>query len=252
MNVQLMVGFVMSQVVVFGAILGLLYYFYVSQTDGAKKRLERDAEAARVREVELNRKISAADDELVSRRKELDKIELKMKTELEAEATKHKEELVQKARAEAEEIITRAQNSAAGIRRDIEKQMELKIIDHSVNILNGVLARGARVSLEKDLVEEFIEQLKAVDMSKISLDIKEADVITSADLGPSELKRITDIIKNKSGRDIILHAKIDGSQVVAGMVIHFGSLQLDGSFKAAVRDAAVALKAEVEKASRKQ
>ncbi len=251
MNVQLMVGFVLTQVVVFGAILGLLYYFYVSQTDGAKKRLERDAESARLREVELNRKISEADDELASRRKELDKIEQKMKTELEAEATKHKEELVQKARAEAEEIITKAQNAADGIRRDIERQMSLKIIDHAVSILTGVLVRGARVSLEKDLVDEFIEQLKTVDMSKISLDVKQAEVITSEALGGQDVKRIADIIKLKTGRDIPLHAKVDGAHVVAGVAIHFGSLQLDGSLKAALRDAAGELKAEVEKSSKK-
>ena len=251
MNVQLMVGFVLSQVVVFGAILGLLYYFYVSQTDGAKQRLERDAEAARAREAELNRKIKAADEELAARRKELDQLEQKMKIELEAESAKHREELVQKARAEADEIITKAQNAADGIRRDIEKQMELKIIDHSVNILGGVLTRGARVSLEKDLLEEFIEQLKNVDMSRISLDIKKADVITSAGLGDTDVKRISDIIRAKTGRDIALNAKTDDAHV-AGVVIHFGSLQLDGSIKAAVRDAASALKADVEKSSQKK
>ncbi|MBF0331794.1 MAG: F0F1 ATP synthase subunit delta [Candidatus Omnitrophica bacterium] len=251
MTVGLIIQFLFLTAIISGAIIFTLHRVFISSVEGAKQRLERDAEAARTKEVELNRKIKQADEELAARKKELDQIEQKMKLDLEAAANKHREELVTKARADAEEIIVKAQNAADGVRRDIEKQMELKIIDHAVSILAVVLSKRAKVALEKDLVDEFIEQLKNVDMSKISLDIKKAEVVTSCAIADADLKRIAEIIKSKAGRDIALTSKVDGAHI-CGVVIQFGSLLLDGSMKTAVKDSALALKAETEKVYQKK
>lgn len=251
MTVGLIIQFLLLTAIISGALIFTLHRVFVSSVEGAKQRLDRDAEAARAREAELNRKIKQADDELIVRKKQLDQLEQKMKNELAAEAEKHREELITKARADAEEIIVKAQSTADTIRRDIEKQMELRIIDHSVNVLGNVLTRKAKASLEKDLVDEFIEQLKNMDMSKISLDIKKADVVTSLPISDADLKRITDVVKAKAGREIALSSKIDAGHL-AGVIIQFGSLQLDGSLKTAIRDAAVVLKADAEKAYQKK
>jgi F0F1-type ATP synthase delta subunit len=251
MTLELIVQFLILTAIISGALIFTLHRVFVSSVEGAKRRLDRDAETARAREAELNVKIKQADDELVVRRKQLDQLEQKMKGELEAEANKYKEDLITKARADAEEIITKAQSAAEAIRRDIEKQMELKIIDHAVSVLGHVLTRRARAALEKDLVEEFLEQLKNVDMSKISLDIKKADVVTSMPLADADMARIGEIIKAKAGREISLSSKVDAGHL-AGVIIQFGSLQLDGSLKTAIKDAAVVLKADAERIYQKK
>jgi F0F1-type ATP synthase delta subunit len=251
MTLALIIQFLLLTAIISGALIFTLHRVFVSSVEGAKQRLDRDAEAARAREAELNRKIKQADEELATRKKQLDQLEQKMKGELEAEAEKRREELVGKARADAEEIIIKAQSAADGIRRDIEKQMELKIIDHSVNVIGDVLTKRARAALEKDLVNEFIEQLKNVDMSKISLDIKKADVVTSLPLSNEDMARIGDVVKLRTGREILLTSKIDAGHL-AGVIIQFGSLQLDGSLKTAIKDAAVVLKADAEKVYQKK
>lgn len=250
MTLELIIQFLLLTAIISGALIFTLHRVFVSSVEGARQRLERDAEAARARETELNGKIRLADEELATRRKQLDQLEQKMKGELEAEANKHREELIAKSRADAEEIITKAQSAAQAIRRDIEKQMEMRIIDHSVNVLGNVLTRRAKASLEKDLVEEFIEQLKSVDMSKISLDIRHADVVTCTPLADADLRRIADVVKARTGRDISLGSKVDPGPL-AGVIIQFGSLQLDGSLKTAIKDAAVALKADAERTYQK-
>jgi F0F1-type ATP synthase delta subunit len=243
---ELIGQFLLLTAIVSAALIFALHRVFISSVEGAKQRLERDAEAARAREAELNRKIRQADEELAARKKELDNLERKMKGDLEAEAVKHKEDLIQKARTDAEEIIIKAQNAADGIRRDIEKQMELKIVDHTSKVLDEVLSKKAKAALEKDLVEEFITQLAHVDMSKISHEIKAADVVTTQGLGEADLRRIGEIIRSKTGRDISLHPKTETGHI-SGVVLRFGSLHLDGSLKSAVREAAVGLKAEIEK-----
>ena len=246
MGWQLVIQFLVLTAIVSGAIIFTLHRVFVSSVEGAKQRLDRDAEAARAREAELNRKIRQADEELATRKRELDALEQKMKGELEAEAVKHKEELVTKARAEAEEIIVKAQNAADGIRRDIEKQMELKIVDYSAKILDEILTRKAKAALERDLIDDFISQLKDVDMTKISTEIRSADVITTNGVTEADLKRIAEIIRAKSGREMVLSSKAEAGHI-SGVVLKFGSLQLDGSLKTAIRDNAIALKTQVEK-----
>ena len=48
--------------------------------------------------------------------------------------------MITKARTEAEEIITKAQNAREQIRREVEKTMEIKIIDYAEGIANEILS----------------------------------------------------------------------------------------------------------------
>ena len=251
MTLELIVQFFVLTAIVSGAIIFALHRVFVSSVDGAKQRLERDAESARAREAELNRKIKQADEELSARKKEMDQIEQRLKGQLEEEANKHRDELVNKARAEAEEIITKAQTAAEGLRKDIEKQMELRIIDYSTKILTDLFSKKTKAAFEKDLVDEFIMQLKDIDMSKISPEIKKAEVVTSCGISDADLTRISDIVRSKTGRDIVFEPKIS-EEFIAGVVIKFGSLHLDGSVRNAVHSSAIALKGEVEKGNYKK
>jgi len=88
-------------------------------------------------------------------------------------------------------------------------------------------------------------------MSKISLDIKQASVVTSTPLGDADLARIAEVVKARTGREIALSSKVDAGHL-AGVIIQFGSLQLDGSLKTAIKDVAVALKSEAERDSQKK
>ena len=172
MGWNLIIQFLILTVVISGGIIFALYMVLIRTVDGAKQRLDRDAEAARQREAELNQKIKEADAELQRRNKELDVMEKKMRQELEEQTNKQKEEMINKARTEAEEIITKAQNAREQIRREVEKTMEIKIIDYAAGITAEILSVKVKEALDKYLVAEFIEKLNKVDMSRIGVDIK--------------------------------------------------------------------------------
>ena len=238
--------FLVLMLITAGGIILALKMVLFNSVEGAKQRLDRDAEAARKREAELNQKIKEADAELQRRKKELDTLEKKMRQELEEQSAKQKEEIIHKARAEAEEIITKAQNAREQIRREVEKTMEIKIIDYAAGIASEILSVKVKDVLDKYLIAEFIEKLKTVDMSRISTDIKVADVISATAIPESLLTELTLVFKEKLSRDIKLNPKIDPT-VVGGVVLMFESLQLDGSLQSALREATSALKQQVEK-----
>jgi F0F1-type ATP synthase delta subunit len=233
-------------IVFLGVTLTALNFLLFKPVEDAKQRLDRDAEAARERERELNQKIKEADAELQRRQKELDIMERKMRQELEEKTTKQKEEMINKARAEAEEIIVKAQNAKESIRRDIEKNMEIKIVDYSIRVVNDVFSNTVKDKLDRQLFLEFVEQLKTVDMARLGPDVKTADVITANPLDQSALNEITKVFKEKASRDIILNPKIDKT-LVGGVILQFGSLLLDGSLQNSFKTAAHAVKTQVEK-----
>jgi F-type H+-transporting ATPase subunit b len=233
-------------VVICVVILFFLRWMLFKDTEGAMQRLGREAEAARQREAELNQKIKEADAELQRRNKELDVLEKKMRQELEEKAAKEKDEIINKARTEAEEIITKAQNAREQVRREIEKNMEIKIVDYASAITADILSSKVKEVLNKDLIAEFIDKLGTVDMARISADIKTADVISATAIPESLLADIARVFKSKLSREITLNPKVD-PQVVGGIVLMFESLQLDGSLQNAIKESANDLKQKVEK-----
>src|SRR5271167_3877965 len=217
MGWNLIIQFLILTVVVSGGIIFALYMVLIKTVDGAKQRLDRDAEAARQREAELNQKIKEADAELQRRNKKVDVMEKKMRQELEEQTTKQKEEMINKARAEAEEIITKAQHAREEIRREVEKTMEIKIIDYAAGITADILSVKVKEALDKHLIAEFIDKLSKVDMSRIGVDIKVADVISATPVSEALLADIAKVFKDKLSRDIKLNPKID-PKVVGGVV----------------------------------
>ncbi len=246
MGWNLIIQFLILTTIISGAIIFALYMVLIKTVDGAKQRLDRDAEAARERERELNLKIKEADAELQRRQKELDIMERKMRQELEEKAAEQKDEIIQKARTEAEEIIQKAQNAKETIRRDIEKNMEIKIVDYSMRVMNDVFGNTVKGVIDHQLFVEFIEQLRSVDMGRLGPDVKSVDVITSNPLDQSALNEIIKVFKEKASRDIELNPKIDRT-IVGGVILQFGSLLLDGSLQNSFKTSANAIKTQVEK-----
>lgn len=246
MDWELIIKFLVLTVVISGGLLFALRHLLISEVDGAKQRLDKEAEAARTRQAELSQKVKEADEELSRRRQELDTIEKKLKSDLEASANKEKEAILVKARQEGEEIIAKAQNSRDQIKREIEKLMELKIIDYSSKILSDILSSKSKQGLDKVLAEEFVEKLKNVDMSRIGSDILTAELVTAM---PNEAKfqsEVSAVLEDKLKRKVAIQAKTDAS-IIGGAMIQFGSLLLDGSLKNALRISSVSLKQEIEK-----
>jgi len=246
MDWDLIIKFLVLTAVISAGLIFALHRTLISSVDGAKQRLDKEAEAARARQAELGQKVKEADEELARRKQELDAIEKKMKFELEASSGKEKESILNKAREEGEEIIAKAQASRDGIRREVEKVMELKIVDYSSKILSDVLSDKVRSGLDRQLTADFVEKLKNVDMTKIAPDVMSADLVTATTGEPKLYTDVGAILEDKLKRKIVLNSKTDPA-MIGGVMLQFGSLLLDGSLKGSIRSSAVALKQDIEK-----
>ncbi len=232
-------------VVLPGTVIFFLHRTLVSSTEGAVKRLDSEAEQARAKQAELTRKLKEADEELSKRKAEADELTRKMITEAEEKVKEEREKLVKKAREEGEEIITKAQGTKDKIRKELEKEMYLKSIDYSVQILSSVLSDKIKEVLSNRLLEEFVEGLQKVDMSRMGSEVTTAEIITAVAVDDQNKTQINRILNDKLKREIKVNFNLE-PQVIGGVVLKFGSLALDGSLRNMIKESAIIAKQKVE------
>lgn len=244
-------GMILVKAIIFGAvftgILGFAFYKWASKsTETHISRLNRETEAVRTKQSELNQKIKDANEELDKRRKEADELVSKMKEDAEAAAKEEREKIITKARTESEDIILKAQKTKEDMRKALEKDVELKAIDFMVILATEVFSEKVRQGLNRDLISEFLDSLQKVDMSMVSDTIDEAEVVSPIPLEEDLKARLTDILTKKMGRPIGLKLAED-AKLLSGILIRFESLKLDGSLANMMKEKGVEMKERLER-----
>ncbi len=234
-------------VVVFvSVIVFIMRMMLMKRTDAEVNRLTQEIESASAKQNELNEKLKEADEQLASRKAEADEMAHKMKAETEEQMEAEREKIIQKARGESEEIINKSLAAKDKIRDEVILEMDLKIIGQAASILCSVLSKTAKTALDTQLLKEFIDELKNVDMSQIAADIEVAEILTAGELDEPVKQQISALIKENLKREIKIESKQD-KDVVSGAILKFGSLVLDGSLRNGIDEEANKLKEELER-----
>src|SRR3989338_2038412 len=215
MNPLIIVQFLIVQTIFFGLVIFVLKKVLHDDTKGAVNRLNKETEEVRAKQAELNEKIKLANEELERRKKEADALVAKMTDEATEKAKEEREKLVSKARQDGEEIIAKAQATKEAMRKQIQKEIETKMVDFSVEILNTVLTQKSGVALHNSLVEDFLTELEKIDMAMITAEVNEAEVITATPMEKANKEKLAAILKAKLKRDITIKMTED-IKIVSG------------------------------------
>jgi F0F1-type ATP synthase delta subunit len=242
---SLIIGFICLVLIVGAGGIFWLRRTFVTSTDGVLARLNDEMEVAKSKQAQLNRKLAKADEDLRKKRAEAQELANKMRQEAEEESKEQREKIVSKAREESEDIILKAQTSRDRLKLDLEKENDTRIIRYSMEILNTILSEKSKGILEEVLINEFLENFRNIDMSRISPDIKEVDVLTLTDLDEKVKNELTNIMKEKLNRDMKINAEID-SKIGGGIIVKFGTMAVDGSIQDLIRAAGTELVSDVE------
>jgi F0F1-type ATP synthase membrane subunit b/b' len=239
------------QIVVMFAIVGGVLIFFLRKllfdsTQGAVNRLNKETEDVRVKQSELNEKIKQANEELAKRKKEADDLVAKMTDEATEKAKEEREKIINKAREEGEEILAKAQRSKEDLRKVIEKEMEMKTVDFTIEILKRLLSKRSNQALHDSLIEDFLSNLEKVDMGVMTQEINSAEIVTAVPLSDLLKAKAMTILKKKLNRNVAVTNKQDSS-IVSGAVLRLGSLALDGSLKNLLFEEGTAIKEKIER-----
>jgi len=242
----LILQFLVLTFFVSGVIIFVLHRTLISSTEGAVNRLNTETESARTKQSELNQKIKEADEELAKRKSEADELVKKMMEDAEEAAKGERGEIIGKARKEAEDVITKAQRTKDAVRKEIEKQLRVEMINEYIKVMGIVFSEKARQVFSEQLVGEFIEQLKEIDANQVNLDADTIDVIVSQEVSTETKKKIEDILLGKLEREVAFNYQVD-PKICGGAILKFGSLALDGSLANIFKETSTSLKRDIEK-----
>ncbi len=232
--------------VVCGVIIFFLHRALVASTEGAVHRLNEEITKTTQKQSELTQKLRKADEELTRRQQEAKELANKMRADAEQESKSERDKIIQKARAEGEEIIAKAQHATEKMKKELEKQMDIKGVKFAMQILNEVMSEKAKGALDQTLISEFVARLKNIDMTMIPSDVKAVDVITMNTIDAAVKSDIAKIVNEKLKRDLEIVVKND-PKIGGGVILKFGSMALDGSLVNSIREKGIAVQEELER-----
>lgn len=242
---MLIVAFILLQIIAFGAVIFALKKILHSDTQGAVRRLEGAYQDLVKKQKDLQQKIEVAEKEYAEKKEESIKIAEKMKSEAMDEMRNKRDDVIKAAKAQADEILSKARASTEEHYRKVEMEVNRKMIDMAAGLIHSSLSPKTAEVLNECLVKEFLDTIKGIDLSSVGPHVESLTLRTVAPLSKENLDKLNSIILTKMKRAIKVEEVTD-SQVLAGILLQFGTLLLDGSLPNYVRDNAEKAKADVQ------
>lgn len=240
---------VFGQVVVFVIVIFVLKRILYSDTRSALNRLKQIDEENKQKEEELKKRKEQLEREYQHQLGQIEQEAVGLKEKASKEASRIKEEILEKALEQSKEIIKLAHTSKERMRQEIIRELEKEGIDFSCQLVKYVLSHKHLEQLQQGLIEEIIIQIEKIEPDSIftcgersrTTSLKEVEFVFNHPLSKEQKERLLEVLSKKVGQELILKEKKDET-IVAGIIVRIGSLVIDGTLLAALREAGEALK----------
>ena len=160
------------------------------------------------------------------------------KAQLMKDAEAQKAKLLQETHTQAEELMQQADKSRQLLLDDIKDRIAREAVDKACELIHDTLPEQFKLKVHEHWIEELMDSgLEQLERLKIPEDVKEVKITAAFALEENQRKNLTRKLKDALNKDITLKEEID-PRVVAGFIIHIGSLVLDGSLKNKIQERA--------------
>lgn len=240
-----LIKLIVVQTVIFGLVIFFLKRVLTKDTESSVNRLETSYEEVKKKKEELAQKMLEIENEYKKRKEEAERIAQELKEKAYQEAAGIRDEAFKKAKVESEDIISKAHKTVAKVREDIKKEEESHMIDTCAHLLSNVFAQHSLEALHRAVVSDFIAELAATDLNRVGIDCTTVEFISFQPVLEEDRQKVRAAIASKIKREFTFTEKTD-TALLAGMVVRFGSLTLDGSLASKLREAALLAKQSIE------
>jgi len=225
---------ILIQVVTFIAIIIFLRLLFYRHLSIALKRLQQLHQQNLEKEVALTKELERAklerQEEVERGRREANILRDKAREE----AEKLKEQILLKARQDAETLLKEASKETEVLKYKVLSELEESSVNLAMGLVREIFKPQARQELQRELVDELIEELRKIEKERLKVKTKKVEVISSYPLLDNQRNAIKEIIENVIGYSLQLEEKIDTS-IISGLIINLGDLVLDGSLSNKLR-----------------
>ncbi len=218
------------QVVVFAGLLFFLRYILTHSVTNATTHLEELSKDYAKKQEEAKKQLEQANKESGKIVSDAQVEAVKRKNATSEEAQKEKDRIIQEAQQKSEQMIKQAEKTCELLKQEIDEKINVRAAEKSVELIQKAIPDKFRQELHTLWLKEFLKGDFQLDRLHLSGDIKEAEVVSAFALAEGQRKELKTKLSKKLGENIMLKEKVD-AVLIAGIIINFGSVVIDGSLK---------------------
>jgi F0F1-type ATP synthase membrane subunit b/b' len=226
---------IIVQAIIFGMVFFWLKKLLSGDTETAVNRLDNSYKEQLNKKQELLEELIKVQADIDDKKKQAANIIFDLKEAAEKEITERKDDMLKRAKNEAERIVTDAQRMRDKIRTDIKKEEENNMYVKCAELLDMVFKDVIREKFEASLIDEFLLDFAKVDSAHISSKLDFVEAVYSKQLDEKTKSRIKENIYAKIPSKPPIKEIVDG-KIIGGIMLKFGSLVLDGSVAAKIKE----------------
>ncbi len=242
-NMTMMVYLIIVQLAIFAVLVIGLKRLLMGDTQVAAAKL-REVEADLGRKEEAVRK-RIEDNEAEFRRKSAEAQEALNRTReaMEKEVSRTRDGLLEDARKERDRIVDEANRSKEKLRQELAREAQAQAVEHARRVYELVFSEELGRKLDHAFLDELLAALDEMDSSSITISAAAIEVVCSHPMEPAHREQLREIVTRKFNVSLEVRETID-TELIAGIKIKLGSLEIDGSLRNRFNEAIEQLKSE--------
>jgi F0F1-type ATP synthase membrane subunit b/b' len=234
---------VLAQMAVFAIMVMAMRRFLLRDTMKAVNKL-RDVESELgKKEDTIRKRIEETESEFRRKAAESQDTLAHAKEDLEKELARTRETLVEEAKRDRDRIMDEATRSKERMRLELAREMESKTLDNTGRICEMAFSDEMGRRVDQAFIDELLAALEEMDSSSITLAAEAVEVDSSHPMPQATKDRIRDLVSRKFGATLDVHETVH-PELMAGIRMKLGSLEIDGSLQNRFREAVDQIKKE--------
>lgn len=227
-TLQVLLPIVGAHIVVLVILILVIKRLLLNDTMRAVNRINQVEAEVRKKEEDIRKEIQEHEKELQARKAEAEEEVKREREAAEKEVAALKEQTVAEARKEGDQIVQEAKKNAAKLQQQIDAEIQEKVAEYSGQVFKLVFSEKMNEALDRQFIGELLDALDELDASSITVDTTEVECVTSHPLDDEQRQRLETLLHEKFGEDMSLNASVN-EDLLAGIIIKVGSLEIDGS-----------------------
>lgn len=240
-TLRILLPIVGAHIVVLAVILLIIRKLLLGDTIRAVERVGQAEAEIRKKEEAMKQEMERHEQELAARRKQMDQDAESRREEQERQIAHLKDKVLEDARREAADILEKSRKSERKLRDQVSSDLEGKAVDFGGKVFKLVFSERISEELNQHFVNELIDALEEMDAAGITVDGTSAEFSASHPLVPAQRERLQALLARKFGSNIEIRETIR-PELLAGLVMKLGSLEIDGSLLSRYQEAVAELK----------
>ena len=224
-------------ILVFIALAVLLRYLMKQHFTSAAAHLQELSADYGHRQEELKQRLQDAEhqyeEQLTRARTEAERLV----TEARHEAESLRARRLDEARQESERIVQQGMDSRDALRKEVERQVDLRALQRACELLQDALPESFR----REIQRQWLDELFRDGLAQLKLEGDDAaqtvQVVSAFPLEPAQRTALKARVKAACSKELPITEEVD-PKLVAGLVITIGSLVFDGSLGSRIQQAA--------------